>query len=106
MLLVFPLEPPVSGAVTPLSLSLETERPLQCVPEHDECVRRSSGCRSTATSDWKGEAKLFNIVANGEKSKDAAWCYEDPQPAARNIKGYVAFGKKILVKKTFLSPSK
>lgn len=65
-----------------------------------------SGCRVKATCAWKGEATMYNVVAHGETSKDAAWCYQEPTPAARNIKGYVAFGKRILVKKTFLSPSK
>ena len=48
---------------------------------------------------WKGHADYYHIVVNGKVNKDAAWCYPDPKPAAKQIKGHVAFvrGKGIEV---------
>ena len=40
---------------------------------------------------WKGEASYYDVKANGEVNKDAAWYYPDPKPAANEIKDYVAF---------------
>ena len=51
------------------------------------------------TCPLKGEASYYNILANGEKNPDAAWFYPHPKEAARNIKGYVAFWKGVIVKK-------
>ncbi|MFN4279515.1 DUF427 domain-containing protein [Thermosynechococcus sp.] len=46
---------------------------------------------------WKGTASYYHIVVNGEMNRDAAWYYPDPQPAAANIKGYVAFWRGVQV---------
>jgi len=44
---------------------------------------------SHSTCPWKGEAGYYDIVVKGKVNKDAASYY--PNPAAKNIKGYVAF---------------
>ena len=46
---------------------------------------------------WKGTASYYNIVANGETNKDAAWFYPEPKDAAREIAGRVAFWKGVQV---------
>lgn len=46
---------------------------------------------------WKGTANYYNIVVNDETNKDAAWYYPDTKPDAKNIKGYIAFWKGIMV---------
>ncbi|APR88036.1 hypothetical protein A7982_13385 [Minicystis rosea] len=48
---------------------------------------------------WKGTASYYDVVANGEVNKDAAWYYPDPKPAAANIKGHVAFWKGVQVER-------
>ncbi len=40
---------------------------------------------------WKGTASYYDIVVNGQTNKDAAWYYPNPQDAATQIKGYIAF---------------
>ena len=50
------------------------------------------------TCPWKGTASYYNIVADGEKNKDAAWYYPEPKQAAQEIKGFVAFWKGVEVK--------
>ncbi|WP_460192601.1 DUF427 domain-containing protein [Thermosynechococcus sp. FA-CM-4201] len=46
---------------------------------------------------WKGTARYYHVVVNGEVNRDAAWYYPDPKPAAANIKGYVAFWRGVQV---------
>jgi uncharacterized protein (DUF427 family) len=46
---------------------------------------------------WKGLCSYYSVVVNGETNKDAAWYYPEPKEAARNITGYVAFWKGVLV---------
>ena len=50
------------------------------------------------TCPWKGECQYFDIVINKKTNKDAAWSYPEPKPAAKNIKGYVAFWRGVEVK--------
>jgi uncharacterized protein (DUF427 family) len=51
------------------------------------------------TCHWKGEASYWDITVDGKTNRNAAWSYPDPKPAARNIKGSLAFerGKGIKV---------
>lgn len=49
------------------------------------------------TCPWKGEASYYNLEVGGEENPDAAWYYPDPKPAARQIKGYIAFWKGVEV---------
>jgi uncharacterized protein (DUF427 family) len=49
------------------------------------------------TCPWKGEASYFNVVADGQVNKDAAWYYPEPKDAAKEIKGRVAFWKGVKV---------
>lgn len=44
-----------------------------------------------STCPWKGEASYYDVVVDEKRNKDAAWYYPDPSPAAKNIKGYIAF---------------
>lgn len=51
------------------------------------------------TCPWKGEASYYDIEANGQRNKDAAWYYPSPKEAAKKISGYVAFWKGVEVQK-------
>ena len=46
---------------------------------------------------WKGLASYYDIVVNGEVNPGAAWYYPDPNPAAADIKGRVAFWRGVRV---------
>lgn len=54
---------------------------------------------TTSTCPWKGQARYLNVVIDGKDNLDAAWYYPDPKPAARNIKGHVAFWRGVEVEK-------
>lgn len=45
----------------------------------------------TTVCGWKGTANYYDIVVDGKVNPGAAWYYAEPQSAASNIKGYVAF---------------
>ena len=49
------------------------------------------------TCPWKGEASYYDVVADGEVNRDAAWYYPQPKAAAREIEGRVAFWKGVRV---------
>lgn len=56
---------------------------------------RDSETRTTCP--WKGGACYYDIVVGDDVNKDAAWYYPEPKPAAKVIKGYVAFWKGVEV---------
>jgi uncharacterized protein (DUF427 family) len=51
------------------------------------------------TCPWKGLASYYNVDVNGKRNPNAAWYYPEPKPAAKQIKGYVAFWKGVKVEK-------
>ena len=48
---------------------------------------------------WKGTASYYDVEVGGKRNHDAAWFYPEPKPAAKQIKGYVAFWKGVKVEK-------
>ena len=51
----------------------------------------------TSSCFWKGQAKYYSVVVDGEVNQDAAWYYPSPKEAAQNITGRVAFWKGVQV---------
>lgn len=54
---------------------------------------------SHTTCHWKGVASYYDVVVDGQVNRDAAWYYEDPSPAAQNIKGRIAFWHGVKVER-------
>jgi uncharacterized protein (DUF427 family) len=46
---------------------------------------------------WKGRANYYTLNVNGERNVNAAWYYDNPNDAAKQIKGRVAFWKGVSV---------
>ena len=46
---------------------------------------------------WKGQASYYNVVADGQSNKNAAWYYPQPKPMTKDIKNYIAFWKGVKV---------
>lgn len=40
---------------------------------------------------WKGVARYYDAVVDGEVNRGAAWTYAHPSPLARRIRGHLAF---------------
>ena len=57
------------------------------------CLRMDLLIRSSHVSYcmYKGEAGYFSIPMGGTRAVNAAWCYEAPYPAVREIKDHLAF---------------
>lgn len=51
----------------------------------------------TTVCPWKGTAHYMDVVVDGKINANAMWIYNDPKPAASDIKGYVAFWKGVEV---------
>lgn len=47
---------------------------------------------------WKGQASYYTLEVDGQSNADGAWFYAEPKPAAKEIKGRVAFWKGVQVK--------
>lgn len=52
---------------------------------------------TTTTCPWKGIARYYDVVVDGEVNPDAAWYYPEPKSEAREIRNYIAFWKGIEV---------
>lgn len=46
---------------------------------------------------WKGMASYYDVEANGQINRSAAWYYPDPSDAAKRIKDHIAFWKGVKV---------
>lgn len=46
---------------------------------------------------WKGEASYYSVTVAGEMLEHAAWTYLTPNDKAANIKGYIAFDRRVFV---------
>ena len=51
----------------------------------------------TSVCSWKGTAKYYHVVVDGQRNDNAAWYYPAPKDAATNIKDHVAFWKGVKV---------
>src|SRR5271155_4701687 len=67
----------------------------------EETVKREFLRPSPTTSScpWKGQARYYTLLVDGQENPDAAWYYPDPKPAARNIKGHIAFWRGVEIEK-------
>jgi uncharacterized protein (DUF427 family) len=64
-----------------------------------DSVRREH-LRETATHTtcpWKGVASYYDVVVGNEVNRDAAWYYPETKDAAKDIRGYVAFWRGVMV---------
>ena len=49
------------------------------------------------TCPWKGDAHYYDVIVDGKESRNAAWTYPQPKDAAAEIKGYIAFWRRVEV---------
>ncbi len=46
---------------------------------------------------WKGQARYYSLLVDGDLNPDAVWYYPEPYEAAAQIRGRVAFWKGVQV---------
>ena len=78
--------------------TIEVEGNLYFPPEtiRSEYFRPSE---NRSVCPWKGTASYYDIDVNGKRNAGAAWYYPEPKPAAKQIKGYVAFWRGVKVER-------
>jgi uncharacterized protein (DUF427 family) len=54
---------------------------------------------TTSVCGWKGTARYYTVVVDGDENRDAAWYYPDPKAACSNIKGHIAFWRGVAVER-------
>lgn len=88
-----------NGKVIAESETYETVEGNVYFPEsavNREYLRPSS---TTSTCPWKGQARYYSLMVDGQENQDAAWYYPNPKPAARNVKNHIAFWRGVEVEK-------
>jgi uncharacterized protein (DUF427 family) len=51
----------------------------------------------TTVCPWKGTASYYSLQVDGAENTNAAWYYAEPEEAAQEIKGRVAFWKGVKI---------
>ncbi|MEO3784081.1 DUF427 domain-containing protein [Actinocorallia sp. B10E7] len=87
----------------------ESEKTLRLEGNHYfpvESLNREFFVESATTSvcPWKGRARYFDVVVDGQVNRDAAWYYPEPSRAAAQIKGRVAFWHGVRVERAEDAP--
>jgi uncharacterized protein (DUF427 family) len=86
-----------NGAViaeAPRTVRLEANHYFPPESVNREYLRNS---KTTTICAWKGLARYYHVVVNGDVNPDAAWYYSKPSPLARKIKDHVAFWNGVIV---------
>lgn len=81
-------------AETPRTVRVEGNHYFPPESVHPEYLVGSS---SKTMCPWKGLARYYTVVVDGEANPDAAWCYPKPSVLARKIKNHVAFRNGVRV---------
>jgi uncharacterized protein (DUF427 family) len=64
---------------------------VQYIPRADADMAQLRRSAHATYCPYKGDAAYFDIVALGERGKNAVWTYELPYPAVADIAGHLAF---------------
>jgi uncharacterized protein (DUF427 family) len=81
----------VAETANALTLSEARYAPVQYIPRDDADMAAFIPTERRTCCPYKGEARYFTLSANGYTAENAAWSYEHPYPAVKEIAGYLAF---------------
>lgn len=74
-----------------LTLREASYPPVHYIPRKDVDFALLQRTPHTTHCPYKGDASYYSIVPGGERSANAIWTYETPNPAVVQIKEHVAF---------------
>ena len=86
-----------NGVVVAESDRCEVVEGNQYFPEDSIKREYFQDSNTTTVCGWKGLANYYTLAVNGDTNVDAAWYYANPKPAAKKIKGHVAFWRGVQV---------
>lgn len=55
------------------------------------------GSNHRSTNEWKGEARYYSLLVDGDLNADAVWYYPKPLAGAEMVAGRVAFWKGVKI---------
>ncbi|RFC62541.1 DUF427 domain-containing protein [Fulvimarina endophytica] len=67
--------------------------PVYYIPKDHVAMPFLKESETKTTCPHKGEARYWNISAEGKAAPDAVWAYDEPYGAVRDIAGHVAFDR-------------
>ena len=79
-----------------LTLREASYPPVQYIPRADVDLTQLKRSAHASNCPYKGDAAYFDIVALGEKGRNAVWSYEHPYPAVPEIADHLAFYPSIV----------
>ena len=79
-----------------LTLREASYPPVQYIPRADVDLAQLKRSTHASYCPYKGDAAYFDIVALGEKGRNAVWSYEHSYPAVPEIAGHLAFYPSIV----------
>ena len=74
-----------------LTLREASYPPVQYIPREDVDLSLLQRTDHASHCPYKGDASYYSIPLGGERSRNAAWTYENPHAAVAEIKGRLAF---------------
>jgi uncharacterized protein (DUF427 family) len=81
----------VAETTRALTLQEASLAPVQYIPREDVRMDLLEPTAHRTRCPYKGEASYFKVTAGGLERDNAAWSYEEPLAAAREIAGRIAF---------------
>lgn len=86
----------IADTTNALTLREANYPPVQYISRADVDMAQLRRSAHATYCPYKGDAAYFDIVALGDKGKDAVWTYEQPYPAVGEIAEHLAFYPNIV----------
>jgi uncharacterized protein (DUF427 family) len=81
----------VADTCSALTLREADYSPVQYIPREDIDLTQLERTNHATYCPFKGDCSYYSIPADGKKSVNVVWTYENPYPVVAQIKGHVAF---------------
>jgi len=81
----------IADSTRALVLSEAGYRPVFYIPRADADMSAFTRADHRTYCPYKGDASHFSIAVDGRTTENAAWSYEQPYQAMREIKDHLAF---------------
>ena len=81
----------IADTARALTLSEAGYKPVHYIPREDVDMVALTRTSHTTHCPYKGDASYFAVSASGKTAENAAWSYEQPFPAMKEIASRLAF---------------
>lgn len=81
----------IADTTAALTLREANYPPVQYIPRADVDMAQLRRSDHSTYCPYKGDAAYFDVVALGERGRNAVWTYEHPYPTVAEIAGHLAF---------------